>query len=232
MPRLSITLLLLAASIPPSAGAQDGDGITVYRCTDVDGRVELRDTPCGKRMHQQRRQMVRPQDPPPRQPAAPPASAPPSAAPIMPATQVIVVAPLRPLYECITPDGQRYTSDSGEGNPRWQPLWTLGYPVTVESATSDSAFSLHYRDRHTDLHYQSGGPHGRATVPTIAAHGAGTWVRDACHALPPEDVCTRLRERRDELSRRFFNAQPSERARLDQEQRRLKARLASDCGGR
>jgi hypothetical protein len=38
-----------------------------------------------------------------------------------------------------------------------------------------------------------------------------------------------LRDRRDGVRRRFFNAQPSERARLAREERSIDARLDQDC---
>jgi hypothetical protein len=44
-------------------------------------------------------------------------------------------------------------------------------------------------------------------------------------------VCARLRDRRDEINRRFFNAQPSERDTLRVEERGVVARLDEDCGG-
>ena len=44
--------------------------------------------------------------------------------------QVVMITAPRPLYECITPDGERYPSDSDQGNPRWVPLWTMGYGPT------------------------------------------------------------------------------------------------------
>ena len=101
--------------------------VTIYRCTDAQGRLTLRDTPCRKGERQETRTMQRPTDPPRRsmpkvigrrQRAKPPRR-----------RRAFVVQPPRPLYECVTPDGAIYTSESGEGNPRWVPLWTLGYPV-------------------------------------------------------------------------------------------------------
>ena len=61
---------------------------------------------------------------------------------------------------------------------------------------------------------------------------AGTWVRDECRKMPQAETCSRLRDRRDAIERRFFNAMPSERARLDVEERGIDARLDADCGGR
>jgi hypothetical protein len=49
--------------------------------------------------------------------------------------------------------------------------------------------------------------------------------------MPQAETCARLRDRRAEIERRFFNAMPSERARLDLEERALDARLDADCGG-
>ena len=139
--------------------------------------------------------MLQPKDAPPRPTAQAPAlPAPPS--PATPPTLVVVRAP-QPMYECTTPDGERYTSANPEGNPRWVPLWTLGWPV-YEGAWTNTA---------------------------------GTWIRDACSALPQAEVCARLDDRRDEIRRRFFQAMPSERARLEVERRGIDARMDNDCGG-
>jgi hypothetical protein len=174
-----------AAQAPQGAAPQ----VTVYRCLAADGAVTLRDTPCAKGERQETREMLRPTDAP-----RPPSPAPAVTAPAAPAPPRVVIvrqAPPTPMYECTTPDNTTYTSDSPEGNPRWVPMWTLGWPVP-----------------------------------------AGTWVRDSCRAMPQAETCARLRDRRGELERRFFNAMPSERARLELEERGLDARLDADCGGR
>ena len=191
-----------AFAIPRAAAAQAVAGaaaqVTVYRCVDATGRVSLRDTPCAKGERQEARDMIRPKDAPPAVPArrsshddgTDAAAASPAPAP---APRIVIVREpaTAPMYECTTPDNTTYTSDSPEGNPRWVPMWTLGWPVR-----------------------------------------AGTWVRDACRPMPQAETCARLRDGRDELERRFFNAMPSERARLEREERALDARLDADCGGR
>ncbi|WP_168198972.1 DUF4124 domain-containing protein [Luteimonas granuli] len=58
---------------------------------------------------------------------------------------------------------------------------------------------------------------------------AGTWEADRCHALPQAEACARLRDRREDIRRRFFNAQQSERDTLRIEERGLNARIDSDC---
>lgn len=57
----------------------------------------------------------------------------------------------------------------------------------------------------------------------------GYVERDPCHVLPPAETCARLRDRRDDLRRRFFNAQQVERDTLRVEERGLNARIDSDC---
>jgi hypothetical protein len=177
-----------AAQAPQGAAPQ----VTVYRCLAADGAVTLRDTPCATGERQETRAMLRPTDAP-RPPSPTPAVTAPAApaAPAPPRVVIVRQAPPTPMYECTTPDNTTYTSDSPEGNPRWVPMWTLGWPVP-----------------------------------------AGTWVRDSCRAMPQAETCARLRDRRGELERRFFNAMPSERARLELEERGLDARLDADCGGR
>lgn len=201
--------------------------VTVYRCTDASGRVMLRDSPCPGGQQQQVRQMQRPQDAPVRpQPiASTPATPPPPAVP-----QIMVVHAPRPMYECVRPDGQRYTSDTGEGNPRWVPLWTLGYPVVHEVRRHVPGHSRIVVDGGRVSGEFHSGHIQRGLRPTAAGYGAGTWVRDTCHPLPQAEVCARLRDERSALRTRFFNAQPTERDRINLQQRSIDARLASDCG--
>lgn len=193
----AIVLASALAWLPATPAAAAQEKVTVYRCVAADGRVALRDSPCTQGERQEVRNMLQPKDAPPARASA--VSAPPAqaTAPATRPTLVVVHAP-QPMYECTTPDGERYTSASPEGNPRWVPLWTLGWPV-YEGAWSNTA---------------------------------GTWVRDACSALPQAEVCARLDDRRDEIRRRFFQAMPSERATLEVEQRGIDARLEADCGGR
>jgi hypothetical protein len=217
-PLPAIVLLLCAAFATRAQGHGD---VRIYRCTDASGKQSLRDTPCPKGQAQQARDMQRPQDAPkPPRPTPPPAAPGPAPAP----APVVFLAPPRPLYECTTPDGDRYTSENGEGNPRWVPLWTLGYPVAR---------------RQTSLGSNIGGRHPRPGDPSRPPpHGihwpvaaAGGWIRDDCAMLPPAEACARLRDRRSEIRTRFFNAMPSERDLLRVEERTINARLANDCGG-
>jgi len=231
--------LVFAAAVPSARGA---DEVTIYRCTDAGGHLTLRDTPCAAHQKQQTRTMLRPRD------ATTPPVAPESARALAPqsieAPRVLVVRSPRPLYECVPPDGDPYTSDTPEGHPRWVPLWTLGYPVfagrgglrsgvatgglRVDSGGSHIEFGTRGDD---GMHGNDGrGRHFRGERGV--AYGAGTWIRDDCHALPQQEVCARLADRRDAIGRRFFNAMPSERDTLRVEERGINARLDDDCGGR
>jgi hypothetical protein len=189
---------IVAASIAGAgtAAAQAGGQVVVYRCVDDAGNVALRDTPCPKGERQETRTLARPSEAAGTQAPATGATGATgtTAAPESPSPPRVVIvreAAPPPMYECTTPDNTTYTSDSPEGNPRWVPMWTLGWPTP-----------------------------------------AGTWVRDACRALPQAETCARLRDRRAEIERRFFNAMPSERARLETEERGLDARLDADCAER
>lgn len=231
-PAACLSVVLAASALhAPRASA---DEVTIYRCTDARGNATLRDTPCAKGQQQETRSMVRPKDAPNRIVDTTPAPRPePAPAP----TRTIVVAPPLPMYECRMPDGSTYTSDSPEGNPRWVPLWTLGYPVVTDGySRPGSTRIVRHADGTTDIDVRGGGyqhhdGYVRGPVPTIAGYGAGTWVRDECHMLPPSETCARLRDRREEIGRRFFNAQPTERDQLNREQRGIDARLDNDCGG-
>lgn len=222
-------LFLLALSALPVAGLStwsplaNADEVTIYRCTDTRGKLTLRDTPCAKGEQQQVRAMLRPKDAPAR--PVPPARPPVAAA--APPQRIVFLSAPRPLYDCVRPDGSVYSSDTGEGAPRWVPLWTLGYPVAYTSLSlGDRIGAPSPRPRR-----DRAGPPRHVGHPGYVHPAAGTWVRDECHALPPAEVCSRLVDRRDELRRRFFNAMPSERATLTTEERGLNARLDNDCGG-
>lgn len=216
---LPITGTALAQATPASTT------VTVYRCTDAGGKQSLRDTPCPKGQQQQARTMLRPQDAPPR-PPAPIATPKPAVAPAT-IQQAVYLAPPRAMYECTTPDGARYTSENGEGNPRWVPLWTLGYYAVGRPGRSPvdgnplppSQPAVPMRPAHGGRHWPAVG-------------GSGTWIRDQCAMLPPRETCARLRDRRSEIRTRFFNAQEKERDTLRVEERGINARLDNDCGGR
>jgi hypothetical protein len=223
--RLALALLPALLGLGASAFAAQDD-VTIYRCTDAKGHVILRDSPCTKGQAQETRTMLRPKDAPWHPPPAP-------VAPVRneaPAREVYVEHAPRPLYECVTPDGELYTSETPEGNPRWVPLWTLGYPYgggVLYGGIDRGSVSLTTGHVRVDM----GGTRVRPPIYSDAAWAMGTWIRDECHALPPAEVCARLRDRRDEINRRFFNAQPSERDTLRVEERGVVARLDEDCGG-
>lgn len=243
MHRLRIHCLLVACALIPIAGASAAE-VTIYRCTDAQGRLTLRDTPCRKGERQRTREMRRPSDPAPR-PAARLAPAAPPPAYSAPPRIVVVHAP-RPLYECLTEDGGRYTSESTEGNLRWVPLAVLGYPMYPGSREySGQRYGyggrLDYGNGPVRGRIEFGGPgllpptshHPPSYPPRLGggiAYPAGTWIRDVCHALPPQEVCSRLSDRRYELDRRYNSALQGERARITTEQRGIDARLATDCG--
>jgi len=220
-----LTLLPTVASAaePPPAGS-----VRIYRCVAGNGAVALQDAPCDDTQRQQVLDMQRPQDPPPRPAPASPAPVS-TSAPAERGIRIVTVQPPQPLYECISPDGGRYTSDDGVGNPRWVPLWVGGYypPARVGGSLSGSATIGSGR-----ISIHGGRPPGHGhprPYPGGAAVATGTWVRDACHPLPQQEVCARLRDRRWELIRRYNSALQSERQDLTREQRGIEARLTRDC---
>ena len=228
----TLFVALLAPATPVAAQAE----VTIYRCVDAQGRLALRDTPCRKGERQETRTMVRPKDAPPRPDAAAPSPAP-TRGDTTP-TRVLVAYPPRPMYECVTPDGDRYTSDSPEGNPRWVPLWTLGYPAFGRPPRIDAgrgsfrpapSISASIGKPQQQLPPPTGPAPGHHPAPWPTASGGGTWVRDDCAMLPPRETCARLRDRREQIRARFFNAMPSERDVLRAEERTINARLDNDC---
>ena len=257
-----VALLAVAACIgaPTAAMAQSAErAVTIYRCTDTQGRLSLRDTPCGQDERQQATSMRRPLDPPTRPAEAlpEPFATSTGTAASAPEPRVRVYLPAPPVYRCTTPDGDRYTSDSPEGNPRWVPLWTLGYPVIVGPghghhpgdyqpvrparhaaptqrplpSTVDNrpgfVFDSVGRPPPTPSHTGPGIPDRLPVGGIIQA--PGIWVRDACMPIPQAEVCAELRARRIALVRRYNSALQSERRDIDQEKRDIDERLASGC---
>lgn len=219
-------LIALLLALPATAADRADDEVVLYRCTAAGGALSVQDVPCPAGQRQQVLRSARPKDPP-----APVAGQPPPAA----ATQaprdvrLVQVAPPQPMYECVTPDGTRYTSDDGEGNPRWVPTWTYAWipgapggggrgPAPGRPASGPSPAS-------PSVPPPRGGGRG-AIVP----YGS-VQVRDSCHALPQQEVCSRLRDRRWELIRRYNSALQGEQHAIEREQRGIDARLAQDCGG-
>lgn len=221
---LAFALLAVQTTAPVRA-----DDVTIYRCVGGDGRLTLRDSPCAKGETQQVRSMQRPRDPAPgRSPPIAVAPTAPAAPPVQ--TTMVYRTPPQPMYECTDPDGRRYSSENGDGNPRWVPLWTLGYPALARVPVFEPGHShIRVDNGHVSGSIRSGGVRN-AVVPTYAGMGGGTWVRDTCHQLPPQEVCARLSDRRYEIQRRYYSALQSERRGLDLEQRGIDARLANDCG--
>lgn len=247
--------LLLLAALAGAAAAQDD--ITVYRCTDANGHLTLQDAPCAGDQAQQARRMQQIVDPPPR--PAPEASQAPAASTPEPAPSVAYAGPSQPMYECVRPDGSRYTSDDAEGNPRWvSDGWSRGEDPSPDvphlvrtdrlradalvAAAQDSGNNANPRPRFRIKPAEPPPPPpppppghghhgGHGGFGWNYGYGGGHWEYDDCHALPQADACARLRDRREGIRTRFFNAQANERATLDKEERAINARLASDCGG-
>jgi hypothetical protein len=252
-----LLLLLLLAACAGSAAAQEDD-ITIYRCTDAKGQLTLQDSPCAKDHQQQTRRMLQPEDPPSRTTPAVAAPAPP---PLAEPPRTVALGASQPMYECVRPDGGRYTSDDDAGNPRWTssdwtddalPAYSSGIvyssamaPVSgiavangnaARNTTGNGAPQLHFRNmpraEPPPPPSRPGHGHGHGHGFGLGyGYGGGMWVRDECNALPRAETCARLRDRRDEIRHRFFNAQANERATLDNEERGINARLSDDCGG-
>lgn len=253
-------LLLLLAVLAGSAVAQDDD-ITIYRCTDAKGRLTLQDSPCAKDQSQQTRRMLQPQDPPAHAtPAAvAPAMAPPSREPpptiarYAPRPMYECVRPDGGTYTSddgagnprwvssawpIYDDGPMYapgiafarSSTSGNAGPAGGASGSVRNP-----SSGNGAPQIHFRNtRRPEPPSRPPPRHGRGHGRGHGfdfGYGGGMWVQDECNALPQAEVCSRLRDRREEIRRRFFNAQETERATLDKEERGINARLSEDCGG-
>lgn len=245
-------LLAAGAAAAADAPAKPAGEVLIYRCTDDQGRQSLRDTPCATGQRQQTMSMVRPVDPPPRPAEAAPAPAPARAG--NPPSQYLVVRTPQPMYDCVRPDGSRYVSDNGDGNPRTMPVVDVGVPYYegtslgrrigaptprlgdpagriepgVRVADSSTRIAIGGRHGHVSYSSQSG-----YVVPGGYYGYAGYYnqlVRDECHRLPQQEVCARLRDQRWQGDRRYNSALQSERNAITAEQRGIDARLNEDCG--
>lgn len=236
MPTLALAGVIAIALVPSAPIAAAPAQVTIYRCTDAAGRLSLRDSPCRKGERQEVRAMLRPTDPPPRRAVATaPRSAPARAVVDVAAAppRVVYVTPPRTTFECTTPDGERYASESAEGNPRWVPLWTLAYPaVVVANARGGYGGRIEYRDRNARLRVDGGRAWrvpGTVVGPSSVYAPAGTWIRDTCHPLPAAEACARLQDRRDALDSRYHSALQGDRDAIVREQRGIDARLSAEC---
>lgn len=237
---LTFTVLSMAACGAASAATAPSK-VTVYRCTGQAGRLTLRDSPCIAGEHQVARDMLRPTDPPRRAVAASTKIV--RGVERLPRDRVVYVTPPRTSYDCATPDGEHYTSDSPEGNPRWVPLWTLGYPATgyplmpgpgiqeggyggrVDYRSGNSRVTLDAGRRYVS---PGGGYGGYGGAPVVYAP-AGSWIRDRCNPIPAAEACDQLRDRRDALDARYTSALQSEREAIVREERGIDARLGGEC---
>ncbi|MBP6748706.1 MAG: hypothetical protein KA144_03620 [Xanthomonadaceae bacterium] len=222
---------LSTASAQSAPAPQDRPVVLIYRCTDAQGRLSLRDSPCLKGERQDVRQMTRPKD-------ASPSSRPTRANPTALASQMTAAAPQvlilrtpQPVYECAGPERQRYLSDTPEGKLRWVPNPVTIVPTPMPLYDPSYGFvNVNQNGLYAGYGNGSGHPQGPTHPhrPYIIDNGA--WVRDTCYALPQAEACGRLREERGTLGRRRFNAQQTERIEIDGEERRIDARLAQECG--
>lgn len=239
----AFVLLLGAAAVPAQ------DEVTIYRCTDSQGRHALQDFPCADDQRQQIRTVPRPQPTATPADVAPTALRPAEAPGPAPATvEIIERAPPRPMFECTTPGGERYISDRGDGNLRPAPAWGWGGPWAGPNPGISPGISGSAARRAAGIASpgMSTSPGPSLTRPAARpasrppprppghlhypVYGYGDdWIRDECHPLPQSRVCSRLGEHRRNIRRRMFNAQPSERAVLRGEERDISARLQADC---
>lgn len=248
--RLAAALVLGMALAAYGAPGSAQDDLTIYRCTDAQGRLALQDFPCAEGQQQEVRTVTPPAPPAASAPVAPEPAPPPAPEPAEATVEVVIRPPPRPMYECITPDGERYTSDNGDGNPRPAPAWGWAGPwgaapppgippgprsssgrraagIASPGMSTSPGASLTTPDRPGANRPPPPRPPGHRYPPSWG-YGSG-WIRDECHPLPPSRVCELLVDRRTTIRRRIFNAQPSERAVLREEERDISARLRDDC---
>ena len=235
---LPLAVVLLATTLPPARSAL-ADEVTIYRCTDAKGKQTLRDSPCKRGEKQQTQSVLRPRD-------AKPAAitrAPTRTAATRETARYVVQPAARTLYQCVTPDGASYTSESPQGQARWQPAWTgvaPGYmypgPYPHPGYRGGYTGELRYRDRHGSVRigsgreYIVGAPVLNPGHPVAPVYAGGSWIGDACEPLTRAESCEVMSDRRYAIQRRYVQAMASERSLLDRESATLDARLRQECG--
>jgi hypothetical protein len=192
----------------------------VYRCSSGDAAVSLQDTPCAPGQEQQARAHTRPVDPPPVAKAAIPALSAASPAPGPREVRVTLVTP-QPLYDCERHDGSTYESESGIPQRQWVPLWVMRHDTDAPRRTIGSV-------GRPSPSFATPGIDPRSTP--VLAYPGGTWVEDRCYRLSAAVACERRHARLRDLRRRWSNAFPSERARIDSEHDGLREQLREECG--
>lgn len=196
-------LALNAGTFAPAAPAQAADEVQIYRCK-AGTRTVTQDKPCKAGQEISRQAMTRPRDP-----AAPAViRAPRAPTSVTPSVTYVIspsAAPARPVYQCISPEGERYMHDDPDGLARWVPAYALsyGYPMGLPRGARD-----------------------RWQAPVFAG---GMWVRDPCTPLPQAQTCALLSERRTAIMRKNVALQASDRDALAAEAAGIEARLRADC---
>lgn len=249
----------LLSSAPLALAQDTAGEVTIYRCAGADGQVVIGNVPCGDGDDQQVRSMVRPVDGRRAPPATAPAPTVPPDGPTVQYVAVPAAQPLYECvredgstYESDTGIGEErwipawtgggwpiggHAPGGGlnrPGRPGAAGRGDIGARGPTTSAGSGlSAPPVSRISIPTDPPRPDPGAAGPRPRPPHGgyAHGVvGGYVeRDPCQALPPVETCARLRDRRDEIRRRFFNAQQVERDTLRVEERGLNARLDRDC---
>ncbi len=212
---ITIALMLGALVVMSTARA---DEVTIYRCVGAGNKISLQDRPCPKDVHQDVRQMLRPQDPPPRpqQVAATPAPRTNAVSDVI--VHVVHDRDPQPTYQCTTSDGDSYISHTGIPRARYVPLWTFGFG-RGDGFTNVGRPAPQPTER----------PGGSQRHHNGFGFPASVYVEDTCERLPQDEVCQSLRARNDALGTLIFNGQPSDRERYERERKGLLEQMRSDC---
>jgi hypothetical protein len=217
--RQSLLIVAFGSAACLATGAARADDVTIYRCVDGSGKVALQDRPCPKDVHQDVREMIRPQDPPPRpQPTAAVEPPPPRAVEV----RVVHDREPPPTWQCTTPDGSTYTNHSGIPQGRYVPTWTYGYGVGLTHAGD---VARPHADSSPSGARPHGGGRGGYALPGM------TYVEDTCVRLRRDEICQAMHDRIDALGTLFFNGQPSDRARYERERQGLEEDIRDQCSG-
>lgn len=209
-------LLCLFMAPPVMAG-------TVYKCTDAQGHVTYRGTPCAAGQRQQVLHLAAaPSAPaPPITAAAQPLPPPPVPTPAPPAPRVSR-APPPVLYRCArATDDSTYLSRTDRTRPYWVPSGMLDWQrplAEVDGSRQGKGVGMSAPELMPD--------------PTAQMIGGGVYVRvhDVCRQLPPRAACTALREQYEANEEAIHQAFESDRAPLRKRRQQLRTQMAG-CSG-
>ncbi|MGQ0798815.1 MAG: hypothetical protein ACT4NL_01715 [Pseudomarimonas sp.] len=132
--------------------------------------------------------------------------------------------PPPPLWTCVDFDGKERESRDGVGRGRYVPLWVVGR----DPYAPRQLFGRVGQPLPQPATRPATGP--RTMVEQNTGSAPLVYVEERCHEMSSEQACQRYREKRQEIERKIFNSQSSERSVLAPQSESLRSLLEQHCG--